>query len=56
MPIYEYRCLTCATGKTVGLVHESFGPGSQPRSPDHYINPEKIGAARSGKILEGLQL
>ena len=47
MPIYEYRCQTCATGKTVGLVHESFGPGSLCRSPDHYIDPDDIGAARS---------
>jgi len=56
MPIYEYRCQTCATGKTVGLVHESFGPGSLCRSPDHYIDPDDIGAARSGEKLQGLQL
>ena len=56
MPIYEYRCQTYATGKTVGLVHESFGPGSLCRSPDYYIDTHNIDAARSGEKLQGLQL
>ena len=56
MPIYEYRCQTCATGKTVGLVHESFGPGSLRRSPDYYIDTHNIDAARSVEKLQGLQL
>ena len=32
-----------AMGKTVTWVHESFGPGSEPRSPDYYRDPRNIG-------------
>ncbi len=32
-----------AMGKTVGSVHESFGPGSEPRSPGYYNDPRNIG-------------
>ena len=56
MPIYEYRCQTCATGKAVGLVHQSFGSASLRRSPDYYIDTHNIDAARSGEKLQGLQL
>ena len=52
MPIYEHRrqskhmeqrTPSFATGKTVGSVHENFGPGSQHRSPDRYSGPRNIG-------------
>jgi hypothetical protein len=56
MPIYEYRCQTCATGKTVVSVDEGFGPGSQHRSPDYYSDPRNIDTSRSGETPKGLQL
>ena len=39
----ERRMSSFATGKTVSSVHESFGPGSQHRSPDYYSDPRNIG-------------
>lgn len=39
----ERRMSSFATGKTVASVHESFGPGSQHRSPDYYNDPRNIG-------------
>ena len=50
MPIYQSRCHTFATGKAVGSVHESFGLGSQHRSPHYYIH-----AARAGETPNGLE-
>ena len=37
------RMSSFATGKTVASVHESFGPGSEHRSPDYYGDPRNIG-------------
>ena len=37
------RMSSFATGKTVASVHESFGPGSEHRSPDYYSDPRNIG-------------
>lgn len=39
----ERRMSSFAMGKTVASVHESFGPGSQHRSPDYYSDPRNIG-------------
>ena len=39
----ERRMSSFATGKTVASVHESFGPGSEHRSPDYYSDPRNIG-------------
>ena len=37
------RMSSFAVGKTVASVHESFGPGSEHRSPDYYSDPRNIG-------------
>ena len=37
------RMSSFATGKTVASVHESFGPGSEHRSPGYYSDPRNIG-------------
>ena len=37
------RMSSFAVGKTVGSVHEQFGPGSEHRSPDYYGDPRNIG-------------
>lgn len=39
----ERRMSSFAMGKTVTSVHESFGPGSERRSPDYYSDPRNIG-------------
>ena len=39
----ERRMSSFAMGKTVASVHESFGPGSEHRSPDYYSDPRNIG-------------
>ena len=39
----ERRMSSFALGKTVASVHESFGPGSEHRSPDYYSDPRNIG-------------
>ena len=37
------RMSSFSTGKTVTSVHESFGPGSEHRSPGYYSDPRNIG-------------
>ena len=37
------RMSSFAMGKTVASVHESFGPGSEHRSPGYYSDPRNIG-------------
>ena len=39
----ERRMSSFAMGKTVGSVHENFGPGSERRSPGYYNDPRNIG-------------
>ena len=39
----QRRMSSFAMGKTVTSVHESFGPGSERRSPDYYSDPRNIG-------------
>ena len=39
----ERRMSSFATGKTVASVHESFGAGSEHRSPGYYSDPRNIG-------------
>lgn len=37
------RMSSFAVGKTVGSVHEQFGPGTEYRTPEYYQDPRNIG-------------